>query len=212
MTKISVTLNGNTMEEIVASAKEFFAAEGTKAVKTAESQQVKNKTDKTEKVSNEPETAATAVDDNEPEIATRNRWIELVDGTMIEVKKGDELPPEDQRERNVKKKEFDAWEQAQLSGGTDEKDPFDDDEDDDFEDDKNETDDVIDFETFKQVVKLFGDKDVDRAKNLLKSHSKNKSAKIGQFEEDIEGRAAVDAVLKEKWKNYDKAIAKVTAE
>lgn len=218
MTKFNVTLSGNTMEEIVASAKEFAAVEGAKAVKAAESQKVKNKTDKTEKVVDEPQAAKTAVDSDEPEIATRNRWIELVDGTMIEVRKGEELPPEDQRARNVQKKEYQAWEQAQLSGESNEKEKedegFDDDDFDDFEDDKNEEseDDVIDFKTFKQLVKLFGGKNPDRAKNLMKRHSQNESSKIGQFEEDVEGRAAVVEELKEKWKNYDKAIAKVTAE
>lgn len=213
MTKFNVTLSGNTMEEIVASAKELVAVEGAKAVKTTE-KQAKNKTDKTEKVVDEPQAAKTAVDSDEPEIATRNRWIELVDGTMIEVKKGEELPAEDERARNVQKKEYQAWEQAQLSGESDEKEEGFDDDDDDFGDDTWTTSDVkvIDFKTFKQLVKLFGGKNPDRAKNLMKRHSQNESSKIGQFEEDVEGRAAVVEELKEKWKNYDKAIAKVTAE
>ena len=130
---------------------------------------------------------------------------------MVEIKKGEELPPADECGRNVTKKEYQAWEQAQLSGDSDEKeDSFDDEDDDDFGDDDES--DVIDFATFKQVVKLFGSKNVERAKKLMKKHSQSGSSKIGQFEEDVEGRAAIDTELKENWKNYDKAIAKVTAE
>lgn len=99
-------------------------------------------------------------------------------------------------------------------GKNDDKEDGFEDEDDDFEDDNWTTSDVkvIDFPTFKQVVKLFGDKDVDRAKKLMKKHSKGNSASIGQFEDDVEGRAAIDAELKERWKNYEKAVAKVTGE
>lgn len=208
MTKFSVTLTGNSMEEIVAAASELSAGlESEKAITKAK--EVKEKAPTKEK----PEAEKTAVDDDEPEIATQNRWIQLVDGTMVAIKKGEELPASEDRGKNVTKKEYQAWEQAQLSGDTDDNEDGFEDEDDDFGDDNWTTSDVkvIDFPTFKQVVKLFGDKNVDRAKSLMQKHSKNNSPRIGQFEEDVEGRAAIDAELKEKWKNYDKAIAKVTA-
>lgn len=209
MTKFSVTLTGDSMEEIVAAASELSAGlDSKKAITLAK--EAKEKAPTKEK----PEAEKTAVDDDSPEIATQNRWIQLVDGTMVAIKKGEELPAPEDRGKNVTKKEYQAWEQAQLSGDSDDKEDGFEDEDDDFGDDTWTTSDekVIDFPTFKQVVKLFGDKNVDRAKNLMKKHSKNNTSRIGQFEDDVEGRAAVDAELKEKWKNYDKAIVKVTAE
>lgn len=159
--------------------------------------------------------AKTAVDDESPEIATRNRWIELTDGSMVAVKKGEELPPAEDRAKNVKKEEFEAWEQAQISGdgvadsfGDDSTDDFSDDDDDFVDDDSEDSNDgVIDFETFKGIVKLVG---AERGKALMKKHSKTGSATIAQYETDAKGRAAIDAELQEKWSNYDKAIAKVT--
>lgn len=158
--------------------------------------------------------AKTAVDDESPEIATRNRWIELTDGTMVAIKKGEELPPAEERSKNVKKEEFEAWEQAQLSGDADNEDPFadegDDFGDDGFDDEPKEESNIIDFETFKQIVKLYGYNNKERGKALMQKHSQDNSPKIGQYEEDEEGRAAIDAELREKWSNYNKAIAKVT--
>lgn len=209
MKKFSVTLSGESMEEVYAAAAELAAGIGpVKSLIMDKAQKEKAPTKE------KPEAEKTSVDDDEPEIATQNRWIQLVDGTMVAIKKGEELPAPEDRGKNVTKKEYQAWEQAQLSGKNDDKEDGFEDEDDDFEDDNWTTSDVkvIDFPTFKQVVKLFGDKDVDRAKKLMKKHSKGNSASIGQFEDDVEGRAAIDAELKERWKNYEKAVAKVTGE
>lgn len=209
MSKFSVTINGETMEEVYSAAAELAAE---KVSKRPPNQTKPDSDAPTTPPKSEAE--KTAVDDDEPEIATRNRWLELVDGTMVYVEKGEELPPESERGRNVTKKEYQAWEQGQLSGEDDSEDAFDDEEEDDFGEDESWTTSdvkVIDYETFKQVVRLFGIKNQDRAKALMKKHSKSGSHNIGQYEADVDGRAAIDAELKEGWKNYDKAIAKVTA-
>lgn len=217
MHKFSLSINASSMEEMEKAVEEL-AAHGIKAA--LDKTQKQAAADKPVK-QDPPEEERTAVDGDGPEIATRNRWIELVDGTMVAVKIGEELPPLEQRGRNVKKKEYQEWEQAQLAASdSNEDDSFGDDDndndngefDDDFGDAGWTTSDVkaIDFATFKQVVKLFAGKNAERGKKLMAKHSKDGSPSIGQYEVDIEGRAAVDAELKEKWSNYDKAIAKVT--
>lgn len=215
MSNITLSITAESTQELQGLLKELAEGGitvGTQTVATAKS------VEKTTEQKNAPVEKEAVSNSSEPEIATRNRWLELTDGTMVAIKKGEELPPAEERSKNVKKEEFEAWEQAQLSGDADDEDPFadegdegDDFGDDGFDDEPKEESNVIDFETFKQIVKLFGSGgNAERGKTLMKKHSQTGAAAIGQYEDDEEGRAAIDAELREKWSNYEKAIAKVT--
>lgn len=211
MSNITLSITAESTQELQGLLRELAEggiAAGTQTVGTAKS------VEKATEAKNAPVEKEAVSNSGEPEIATRNRWIELTDGTMVAIKKGEALPPAEERSKNVKKEEFEAWEQAQLSGEGDDEDPFadegDDFGDDGFDVDPKEESNVIDFKTFKGIVKLYGYNNKERGKALMQKHSQDGSTMIGQYEDDEEGRAAIDAELREKWSNYDKAIAKVT--
>lgn len=56
------------------------------------------------------------------EIADRNKWFAMKDGTMVEVKKGEVIPAADLREKNATQAQYQAWleEQDDWEGTADE--------------------------------------------------------------------------------------------
>lgn len=162
-----------------------------------------------------PAPKGTAVDNGDPEIATRNRWIMLTDGTIGAYIKGDQLPPVADRVKNVTKGEYQKWFDSQLAdqetedvgalddgtfGGTE----F----DDEFANEApvNENPELLPFDIFKTVVKLYGSgKNAAKGRALMVKHSMAQLPNIGQYEEDIEGRNAIIEEL-QAWPLYQKAL------
>lgn len=49
-----------------------------------------------------------------PEVAKLNRWFTLKDGSMIAIKKGDELPAAETIEKTATQKEFNEWKESKA--------------------------------------------------------------------------------------------------
>lgn len=149
-------------------------------------------------------------DTDEPIIAGKNTWLLMADDSVYFVAKGDEMPDESDIEKRITKKEYDAAmaEQSKGFANDDEGESFED--DDEFGDEDPEDDDVISFEHFKNIFKLFGSNgNGARAKSVLSKCSSTGSDKLSAMAEDPEGRTKAIEMLKTKWKAYDKAAKKV---
>lgn len=167
----------------------------------------------------------------EPEIASRNRWLLLTDGTMVAIEKGQEMPPVELRVKNVKKVEFDEWEASALGTGANpiptepteivktaedfaQDTEFSTDEFDEFAPEQSAATASailsIPFEQFKQIVMLYGSEGrAELGRELMAKHSTTGATSIAQYEHDQNGRGAILRDLRDNWERFDEALSRV---